>query len=145
VRDSIIIVRDFRAPISRVFRALTDPVDLVGWHHAGDGWVTPYAEVDPKVGGKIKIAYADPDGKVVFDLEATITEINSPTRFAYRMHLEEMIEDDDRLVTYDLSEEDGITQMRLEFDIEHLNDKEQQRLGWSQHYDNLQKMLEEEK
>ncbi len=31
---------------------------------------------------------------------------------------------------------------RLEFDIEHINDKEMQRQGWTQHVDNLQVLLE---
>jgi uncharacterized protein YndB with AHSA1/START domain len=144
MRDSIVIERDFKAPIDRVFKALTDPEDLVKWHHAGEGWMTPYAELDPRVGGKIKIAYAGPDGKVVFDLVAVISEIDPPKRFAYRMHLDEMIEGDNREVTYDLTEMNGVTHMRLEFDIEHLNDHVLQRQGWSQHYDNLMSILEEQ-
>lgn len=142
MRDSVIIERDFKAPIERVFEALINPEDLTKWHHAGDGWQTPYAQVDPVVGGKIKIAYADPGGNVVFDFEAVISEIVAPKRLAFYLQIEELIQDDSRLVTYDLSETAEGTHMRLEFDIEHLNSRELQEQGWSQHYDNLRTVLE---
>ena len=45
------------------------------------------------------------------------------------------------LVTYDLSEENGITHLRLEFDIEHIHGKELQRKGWTEHVDNLESLL----
>lgn len=142
MRDSIIIERDINAPIERVFDALITPEDLMQWSHAGDGWQTPYAEVDPVVGGKIKIAYADPEGNVVFDFEAVIEEIERPNKYYYRLGIPELIKDDDRIVNVDLHEVDGGTHLKMEFDIEHLNDKELQRNGWTQHIDNLQKLLE---
>jgi uncharacterized protein YndB with AHSA1/START domain len=140
--DSIVIERDIKAPIGRVFKALISPEDLVRWHHAGDGWVTPYAEVDAKVGGKIRIGYSDAEGVQKFDFGAVISEINPPMRLVYYLQIEELINKDNRLVTYDLSDEKGVTHLRVEFDIEHLNDKELQRKGWSEHYDNLQTILE---
>jgi len=142
MRDSIILERDIKAPIERVFKALIAPEDLVKWHHAGDGWKTPYAEVDPKVGGKIRIGYSNSDGTMTFDFGGVISEINPPTRLAYYLQIEDEIDTDNRLVTYDLSEENGVTRLRVEFDIEHINDKELQRRGWSEHYDFLQTILE---
>ena len=142
MRDSITIERVINAPIDRVFDAFINPEDLVNWHHAGEGWQTPYAEVDASVGGKIKIAYADADGKVQFDLDAVYEEIERPTRLAYRLGLVDLVDDDDRLVTVDLEEVDGGTKVRLEFDIEHINSKDLQREGWTQHIDNLQSYLE---
>lgn len=143
MRDSIVIERVIDAPIERVFDAYISPEDLVHWHHAGGGWQTPYAEIDPKVGGKMKIAYADPEGNVVFDFEAVIDELERPNRLAYHLGIDSLIKDDDRLVTVDLSEEGSKTKVRVEFDIEHLNDKELQRNGWTEHVDNLQKYLED--
>ena len=49
MRDSIIIIRDFNAPIDRVFKALINPEDLIKWHHAGDGWVTPMPKLSLKL------------------------------------------------------------------------------------------------
>ena len=143
MRDSIIIERVISSSIERVFDAFTTPADLVKWHHAGDGWQTPYAEVDARVGGKIKIAYAGPDGKVEFEFEAIIEELDRPKRLAYFLRIDEMIENDNRLVTVDFEEVEGGTKVRLEFDIEHINSKELQRQGWTQHVDNLAKLLGE--
>lgn len=141
MRDSIVIEREINAPLVRVFKALVSPEDLVKWHHAGDGWKTPYAEVDPKVGGKIRIGYSSADGTMTFDFGGVISEINPPTRLAYYLQIEDIIDKDNRLVTYDLSEENGITRLRLEFDIEHVHDKELQRKGWTEHVDNLETAL----
>ena len=143
MRDSIVIEKNIKAPIERVFKALITPDDLVKWHHAGDDWKTPYAEVDARVGGRIKIGYSNADGTEKFDFTAVISEIDAPSRLVYYLQLKHIISNDNRLVTYDLTEKDGVTQLRVEFDIEHLNDKELQRTGWSQHYDNLSKLLEE--
>lgn len=142
MRDSVLIERAINAPIQRVFDAFITAEDLVNWHHAGNGWQTPYAEVDAVVGGKMKIAYADPDGTVVFELEAYIEELDPPKRLAYRLGISTSPDDADRLVTVDFDEVEGGTNVRLEFDIEHTNDKEMQRGGWTQHVDNLQTLLE---
>lgn len=143
MRDSIIIERQFNAPIERVFKALISPEDLVKWHHAGEGWITPYANVEPNVGGKIRIGYSNADGTQTFEFIATIAECNPPKRLAYYLQLEDIIDHDNRQVTYDLSENNGVTHLRLEFDIEHINDKELQRKGWTEHVDNLEVLLGE--
>jgi uncharacterized protein YndB with AHSA1/START domain len=145
MRDSIIIERTIAVSQERVFMAFTTPDDLVKWHNAGEGWSTPYAEVDPQVGGKIKIGYADPEGKVVFDLEATIDEYDPPKRVAYYLSTDNEIKVGDRLVTVDFQEVAEGTKVTLEFDIENLNDRELQRKGWTNHIDNLQTLLESEK
>lgn len=139
---TIIIERVIKAPIRRVFNAFIKPDDLVQWHNAGEGWTTPYAEVDPRVGGKIKIGYAGPDGKVEFDFTARITELDSPDRIAYRLGMEEVISGDDRMVTINLIETELGTKVALELEIEEINDIELQRQGWTAHVYHLQALLE---
>jgi uncharacterized protein YndB with AHSA1/START domain len=141
MRNSITIERTIASPVTRVFDALITPSDLTQWHHAGHGWSTPYAEVDPKVGGRIKIAYADEKGNVAFDLTAVIDEIVRPTRYAYRLCLGEIVKDDDRLVAIDLHEVEGATHVTLELDLENVNSADLQRQGWTEHLDNLEAYL----
>jgi uncharacterized protein YndB with AHSA1/START domain len=140
--ETITIQRVIHASIERVFEALITPDDLVKWHNAGEGWTTPYAEVDPMIGGKIKIGYAGPDDKVAFEFTAFITDLVRPTRLAYRLGMEEVISGDDRMVTFDLAEVDLGTKVTLELELEMINDKELQRHGWTAHIDHLQKLLE---
>lgn len=141
MRDSIVIERDIRAPIQRVYDALISPSDLLRWHHAGGGWVTPYADVEPRIGGKIKIGYSDAEGVETFDFTAVISELASPTRLVYYLQVEDLIDNDNRLVTYDLVETEGLTHVRFEVDIEHLHDKKLQLQGWTEHIDNLEALI----
>lgn len=135
MRDSITIERTLNAPIDRVFDAFTTPEDLREWHHAGGGWQTPYAEVDARVGGKQKIAYANPQGKVEFEIESEFTIVDKPNKLEYIFG--------DRTITIDFEEADGKTKLTLEIDIENKNDKELQLKGWSEHVDNLQNYMED--
>lgn len=65
------VSRVIDAPRALVFEAMTKPVHLVHWHHAGDGWTTPFAEADVRPGGAMRVGYASPDGKESFVLEGT--------------------------------------------------------------------------
>ena len=100
-----------------------------------------HAEVEPKIGGIIKIGYSSSDGKEGFEFGATISEYDPPKRLVYHFQIGDVINKDNRQVTYDLSENDGVTHLRLEFDIEHVHDKELQRQGWTEHVDNLEVLL----
>jgi uncharacterized protein YndB with AHSA1/START domain len=81
--QTMTITYEFDAPRELVFECFVDPKHLVHWSHAGDGWVTPYAETDRRIGGRIKIGYQSGDGKEGFDLLATYTEYDPPSRLAY--------------------------------------------------------------
>lgn len=141
MRNSFTIERTIKAPIERVFDAFITPEDLVQWHHAGDGWSTPYAEVDARAGGLLKIGYADEKGVTQFDLIATFEEVTRPSRIAYRLQLEEMIKHDARLVTIDFSEVEGATHIVMEVDLEELHSVDLQRKGWTEHVEHLEQML----
>ncbi len=138
MRDAITIERTIAAPLPRVFKALVTPDDLLAWHHAGDGWYTPKASVDAVIGGHLIIGYSSADGSETFELDGTITVLSEPTHLAYTFGLGDEL----RLVTYDLTDADGATQLKLMFDIEHINAPDLQRAGWTQHIDNLQTYLE---
>ena len=59
------LARVFPAPRERVFRAWTEPAELMRWW-GPVGFTTPSAEVDLRVGGKYRIAMRRPDGGVHF-------------------------------------------------------------------------------
>ena len=54
------IERTFDAPVERVFEAWTSEEVLRRWLHGMPGWETPTAEVDLRVGGRIRIVMRDP-------------------------------------------------------------------------------------
>lgn len=134
--EPIVIYLAIAAPIGRVFQALIKPGDLLRWHHAGN-WTTPYAEIDGRAGGSLKIGYADAAGTPQFDLTGEIVELERPTHFAYRM-------DDLRLVHYRLQESPEGTLIQFEADPEATHSADQQVEGWRDHLVKLKEMLEKE-
>jgi len=128
--EDIVIERYIPASRERVFKALTDAGDIMAWHHASEGWTTPSAELDLRVGGEYRIAYRSPDESQSFMLEGVYKEIMSPSRLVHTLG-------PDRLVTFDLSEEGDKTKVVLAFTPETENSRELQVQGWSAIMDNL--------
>lgn len=120
----------------RVFAALIDPRDLQRWHHAGD-WTTPSAEVDAREGGKIRIAYADPQGETQFHLIGEIEVYDPPRELNYRL-------DDGRLVRIMLEDQGDKTLVQMRIDAEPQTKLEYQIQGWGAHLDNLAQYLNNE-
>jgi uncharacterized protein YndB with AHSA1/START domain len=56
------IERIFAAPAEEVFDAWTSPEVMRRWFHCGPEWDTPEAEVDLRVGGKVRVVMQRPDG-----------------------------------------------------------------------------------
>jgi len=56
------IERTFEAPAEDVFEAWTSPRVMQRWLHCGPDWDTPVAEVDLRVGGKVRVVMRRPDG-----------------------------------------------------------------------------------
>ncbi len=122
---TIVIERDIDAPRALVFEAWTDPKHLVHWYSAGDGWTTPFADVDLRVGGEFRVGFADPNGKYDFVFWGRYDEIMPPSRLAATMG-------DGRPMTVTLTETGrNRTHLRLEFGAEGTNSIEQQRHGWT--------------
>ena len=61
--NAIRIQRRFSASASEVFEAWTSPEMLRRWYPPGSDWDTPVAEVDVRVGGKLRIVMRGPDGE----------------------------------------------------------------------------------
>jgi uncharacterized protein YndB with AHSA1/START domain len=56
------IERTFAASAEEVFDAWTSPEVMRRWLHPGSDWETPQAEVDLRVGGKVRVVMRSPDG-----------------------------------------------------------------------------------
>ncbi|HEY1595204.1 MAG TPA: SRPBCC domain-containing protein [Thermoleophilaceae bacterium] len=57
------IERTFAAPAEEVFDAWTSPEVMRRWFHAFEDWETPEAEVDLRVGGRVRVVMRRPDGR----------------------------------------------------------------------------------
>jgi uncharacterized protein YndB with AHSA1/START domain len=56
------IERTFAAPAEDVFDAWTSAEVMRRWLHCAPDWETPQAEVDLRVGGKVRVVMRRPDG-----------------------------------------------------------------------------------
>jgi uncharacterized protein YndB with AHSA1/START domain len=130
-----ILTHLFNAPRELVFECWLKPEHLLHWYSAGGGWTTPYAESDPKTGGRFKIGFAAPDGKGSFDFTGTYTQVKAPERIV-------ILIDDGRPVTVDFTQQGGKTLVTLTLTLETTHSEEQQRHGWGAMLENLNTYLE---
>jgi len=56
----LVIERTFDAPAEEVFEAWTSEEVLRRWFHGDPKWETPTAEVDLRVGGRLRLVMRDP-------------------------------------------------------------------------------------
>ena len=73
------IERTFAAPAEDVFDAWTSPEVMRRWLHCGPDWGTPVAEVDLRVGGKVRVVMRTPDGSEA-QMHGEYTLIDRPHR-----------------------------------------------------------------
>lgn len=82
----VVVSREFRAPVERVWRAWTEPADLRGWW-GPQGFTSPRADVDLRVGGRILVTMRAPAewGGAEYHNTWTITALEAPHRLDYEM------------------------------------------------------------
>jgi uncharacterized protein YndB with AHSA1/START domain len=77
------IERTFDAPIEDVFEAWTSEQVLRRWMHANPDWETPTAEVDLRVGGRVRVVMRDPADGAEYGAVGEYTVIEPPHRLAF--------------------------------------------------------------
>ena len=137
--------RTFNAPAHAVFDAWTSAEVLRRWWPAGSDWETPVAEVDVRVGGKLRLVMRSPDGEQ-FGGGGEYVAINPPERLAFTWTWDgHEGHEGTQLVEVEFTErEDGTTTVVLT--NRGLRDEESRRShrqGWEASFDNLDRVLVE--
>jgi uncharacterized protein YndB with AHSA1/START domain len=134
------IERDFDAPIEQVFDAWTSDEVMRRWLHCGRDWETPTAEVDLRVGGRIRIVMRDPDGDV-HGAHGEYQLIERPRRLVFTWTFDEH-PDNHQLIELEFSERDGVTTVvMINSGIATEGLEGSQRTGWHLCYDELRNEL----
>jgi uncharacterized protein YndB with AHSA1/START domain len=136
------IERTFAASVEAVFDAWTSVDLLRRWWPAGPGWTTPYAEVDLRVGGVLRLVMRDPDGQE-YGGEGHYVEISRPGRlaFTWRWDDPELAVGDQLVEVTFTSAADGATVVVLTnsgLTGEAIGSHEE---GWQASFDNLDRIL----
>ena len=87
--NAVRLSQRIRASQERLFRAWTDPRELVHWWRMeGDGWAFAGADVDLEVGGRYRLAMTSPDGKL-HAAYGVYREVDRPKRLAFTWEWED--------------------------------------------------------
>jgi uncharacterized protein YndB with AHSA1/START domain len=135
--------RTFRAPAQAVFDAWTTPEMLRLWWPAGSDWETPVAEVDPRVGGRLRLVMRSPNGEE-FGGRGEYVELSPPARLTFTWTWDgHQQHEGTQLIEVDLEERpDGTTNVVLT--NRGIGDEEARRShreGWDASFDNLDRVL----
>jgi uncharacterized protein YndB with AHSA1/START domain len=141
--DGIRLERRFNAPAKAVFDTWTSAELLRRWWPAGADWDTPIAEVDPRVGGELRLVMRSPKGDE-FGGSGRYLEIDPPKRLVFTWSWDgHEGHEGTQLVEVELRElQDGKTTVILT--NRGLGDEESRRAhreGWEASFDNLDRVL----
>jgi uncharacterized protein YndB with AHSA1/START domain len=135
--------RTFNAPAQEVFEAWISPELLRRWWPAGPDWETPVAEVDARVGGKLRLVMRNPSGEE-FAGGGEYIEIRPPKRVVFTWTWDgHQGHRGTQLVEVELEEQDDGT-TTLVLTNRGLDNEESQRShreGWELSFDNLDLLL----
>ena len=134
------IERTFAARAEDVFDAWTSPEVMRRWFHCEADWVTPEAEVDLRVGGKVRVVMRRPDGTEA-EMWGEYTEIDRPRRLVMTWTF---FDDpsNEQVMELSLSESDGSTRVLLiNSRISTEERRDAQDWGWNGCLDQLERVL----
>ena len=138
---AIRIERKFAAPAQMVFEAWTGAGLMCRWYPPGADWDTPVAEVDLRVGGRLRLVMRNADGE---EFGGGDREIAPPTRLVFtwawdRSEVAEGIQ----LVEVDFTEHpDGTTTVVMtDHGFVDEQTRESHREGWQGSFDNLARLV----
>jgi uncharacterized protein YndB with AHSA1/START domain len=141
-RPVLRIERNFAASPDRVFDAWTSVEALRRWWPAGAGWTTPVAEVDPRVGGALRLVMRDLAGREVGG-SGTYLALDRPHRlaFTWRWDSPELGAEAQVVEVTFTDNEDGTTAVVLTNTGLSAAEAESHRQGWELSFANLDALL----
>ena len=134
------IERTFDAPVEDVFDAWTSEEVIRRWFRPADGWQEPSADVDLRVGGKVRVVMRAPDGSAV-GAGGEYTAIERPHRLAFTWTFDDA-PSNEQMIELEFTEEDGATTVLfVNSDIPESERRDAQDAGWQRCFDNMESAL----
>jgi uncharacterized protein YndB with AHSA1/START domain len=134
------IERTFEASAEEVFDAWTSEEVIRRWFKPREGWREADAEVDLRVGGRVRVVMHDPDGEPV-GAEGEYTLIERPHRLAYTWTFDDDPSNEQR-IELEFTERDGVTTVLfVNSGISTSERRDAQYDGWSTCFDEMARVL----
>jgi len=135
------IERTFDAPAQEVFDALTSEEVMRRWFHGDPDWETPTAEVDLRVGGRLRIVMRDPQAGEDYGASGEYTVVDPPRRIALTWNWDDH-DSERQLIELEFSENAGAATVRMtSHGIATEERRDSHREGWGVCFDNLDGVL----
>ncbi len=134
------IERNFDAPAEDVFDAWTSEEVIRRWFRPKEGWREADAEVDLRVGGKVRVVMRTPDGEPV-KAGGEYTLIERPHRLAFTWTFEDD-PSNQQMIELEFTERDGVTTVLfVNSEISDEQRRDSQYEGWSTCFDEIERVL----
>ena len=137
--------RTIRASREKMFEAWTDPGQLRQWFAVAEGFTTPIAELDLRVGGRYRLGMKAPGDNPLLIVGGVYREILPPERLVFTWQWESADPNEpETLVTVEFYEEAGGTQIVLTHErFTTIPQRDKHGEGWAGCLDHLQRLLEQ--
>jgi len=110
--------RPIRTSREKLFDAWTNPAQLKKWFAVAEGFTTPIAEVDLKVGGRYRLGMKAPGDNPLLIVGGVYREIVHPVRLVFTWQWESAdLNEPETLVTVEFHEHEGVTDVRLKHEL----------------------------
>ena len=110
--------RPIRTSREKLFDAWTNPAQLKKWFAVAEGFTTPIAEVDLKVGGRYRLGMKAPGDNPLLIVGGVYREIVHPARLVFTWQWESAdLNEPETLVTVEFHEHEGVTDVRLKHEL----------------------------
>jgi uncharacterized protein YndB with AHSA1/START domain len=123
------IERTYAASAEDVFDAWTSPEVMRRWFHCGADWETPVAEVDLRVGGRVRVVMRRPDGTQVEALGA-FTLIDRPRLLTMTWTFEDDPSNEQLIELFFSESEGSTTVLMINSGISTDERRNAQEVGW---------------
>lgn len=118
------------ASVADTWTYYTEAEHVINWNFASKDWHCPKAVNDLRVGGEFVITMAAKDGSMEFELEGVYDEVKEPKHIAYTLN-------NNREVTVDFAKVADGTEVKVSFDPEEKNPKDEEKNNWQAILDNF--------
>jgi uncharacterized protein YndB with AHSA1/START domain len=134
------IERTFAASAEAVFDAWTSPEVMRRWLHCAPDWDTPEAEVDLRVGGKVRVVMRRPDGTEA-GAHGEYTLIDRPHRLVMTWTFDDDPTDEQLIELFFSEAEGSTTVLMVNSSISSDERRDAQDQGWRGCLDELQRVV----